>query len=93
MQFNVSSPNKMLSRFISSTVAIIAVSAVSIQNTHAQVPNIVGRHDFVCPVGMAKRVHKGVRGSQLVIFEQTGHIPWIEEPSKFFALVTQFLQS
>jgi proline iminopeptidase len=54
---------------------------------------IVGRRDFVCPVNMAEQVHKGIQGSQLVIFEHTGHIPWIEEPSKFFALVTQFLQS
>ena len=54
---------------------------------------IVGRHDFICPVSMGQRAHEGIQGSQLVIFEQSGHMPWIEEPGKFFALVTQFLHS
>jgi proline iminopeptidase len=54
---------------------------------------IVGRHDFVCPVGMSEQIHQGIHGSQLAIFEKTGHIPWIEEPEKFFSLVTQFLDA
>jgi len=54
---------------------------------------IVGRHDFVCPVGMSKRAHEGIKGSKLVIFEKTGHVPWIEEPGKFFPLVKRFLIS
>ena len=42
---------------------------------------------------MAEQAHRGIKGSQLVIFEQSGHIPWIEEPGKLFALGTQFLRS
>jgi len=49
-----------------------------------------GRHDFVCPVSIAERIHKGVRRSQLVIFERSGHLPWIEEPQAFFDQVVAF---
>lgn len=54
---------------------------------------IVGRHDFICPVSMSEQAAKGIAGSRLVIFEQSGHFAWIEEPGKFFPLVTQFLEN
>jgi proline iminopeptidase len=33
----------------------------------------------------------GIGGSRLVVFERSGHFPWIEEPEHFFREVTRFL--
>jgi proline iminopeptidase len=51
----------------------------------------VGRHDWCCPVAVSERLHAGIRRSKLAVFEKTGHMPWIEEPERFFPEVTRFL--
>jgi proline iminopeptidase len=51
-----------------------------------------GRFDWVCPLEEAQATAAGIAGSQLVVFEQTGHFPWIEERTKFFDVVLQFLR-
>lgn len=57
----------------------------------AQTLILVGRHCWICPVTVSQRLHEKINGSKLVIFERTGHFPWIEEPERFFYEVTQFL--
>jgi pimeloyl-ACP methyl ester carboxylesterase len=52
---------------------------------------LVGKHDWICPVIVSERLHSGIQGSKLVLFEHTGHLPWIEEPERFFAEITRFL--
>jgi proline iminopeptidase len=59
----------------------------------AKVLIIVGRHDWICPVSLSERVHEGIPQSHLVIFEESGHMPWMEEPEKFFAELKNFLFS
>jgi proline iminopeptidase len=51
-----------------------------------------GRADFICPLDMAEVIAAGVPRSKLVIFERTGHMPWIEERPKFFKVVEKFLR-
>jgi proline iminopeptidase len=53
----------------------------------------VGRHDYICPVALSERLHEGIRDSLLVIFEESGHLPWLEEPDAFFAELERFLIS
>lgn len=53
---------------------------------------VVGRHDFICSPAQAQQLHERIGSSQLVIFEQSGHFPWLEEPDAFFGAVTAFLQ-
>lgn len=50
-----------------------------------------GRHDWICPVATARKLHAGLENSTLVIFEGSGHLPWIEEPETFQAYLLQFL--
>ena len=50
-----------------------------------------GRHDWICPVSVAARVHAGIRGAQMVIFEDSGHMPWIEESDHFTKVLLQFV--
>jgi len=58
-----------------------------------QVPTLitVGRHDWICPVAASEVIHHLVRGSELVIFEHSGHSPQLEEPERFQAVVRDFL--
>ncbi|MBB6144233.1 pimeloyl-ACP methyl ester carboxylesterase [Silvibacterium bohemicum] len=53
---------------------------------------LVGRHDFICPVALSEHLHKRIPPSQLAIFEESGHFPWLEEPEKFFATLNDFLR-
>lgn len=57
----------------------------------AKVLIMVGRHDFICPVALSERLHEGIPESSLVIFEESGHFPWLEEPTAFFAELGRFL--
>jgi len=58
------------------------------------IPTIVmtGRYDInVAPV-VAYKIHKAIPGSQFVVFDQSGHLPFYEEPDKFIRVVESFLK-
>jgi|SRR5579864_554493 len=58
-------------------------------------PTIVmcGRFDMnVAPV-IAYKIHQAIPGSQFVVFERSGHIPFFEEPEKFVRVVNEFVAS
>lgn len=44
---------------------------------------VTGRHDFFCPVTQAERLHRGIRNSDMVILEGSGHYPFVEEAAWF----------
>jgi proline iminopeptidase len=58
----------------------------------AQTLIIEGREDPVCFVSVSQRMHGGIPGSQLIIYEHTGHFPWIEHREQFFADMLHFLK-
>ncbi|WP_431286675.1 alpha/beta fold hydrolase [Roseateles chitinivorans] len=45
---------------------------------------IDGLQDPVCPPMVSRRISEGIKESTLVIYENTGHFPWIEQPARFF---------
>jgi pimeloyl-ACP methyl ester carboxylesterase len=51
-----------------------------------------GRHDRFCPPSQAETLRHGIPNAELVLFERSGHFPWIEEPQAFFAAVRSFLR-
>jgi proline iminopeptidase len=59
----------------------------------AKVLIMVGRHDYIYPVALSERLHEGIPESSLVIFEESGHLPWLEESNAFFAELELFLIS
>jgi pimeloyl-ACP methyl ester carboxylesterase len=65
----------------------------SLDRITAKVLITVGRHDYICPLALSERLHKGIPQSQLAIFEESGHLPWLEEREKFFAILNDFLSS
>jgi proline iminopeptidase len=67
--------------------------AKSLGAIRAKVLIMVGRHDYICPVALSERLHEGIPESSLVIFEESGHLPWLEESDAFFAELERFLIS
>jgi proline iminopeptidase len=59
----------------------------------ARVLIMVGRHDYICPVALSERLYEDIPESSIVIFEESGHMPWLEEPDEFFAELKRFLIS
>jgi L-proline amide hydrolase len=50
-----------------------------------------GRYDEATPV-IARTAYRGIRGSRWVVFEQSAHMPHLEEPVAYLACVRRFLQ-
>lgn len=57
------------------------------------VPTLVigGRHDEATPAIM-EAVHRGILGSELIIFENSSHMPHLEEPKRYMQVLEQFLR-
>ena len=57
-----------------------------------QVPTLVigGRHDEATPA-ITETVHRGIPGSEWVIFENSSHVPHIEETDRYVQILDQFL--
>jgi pimeloyl-ACP methyl ester carboxylesterase len=57
------------------------------------VPTLVlaGRHDPQMPVSCSEALARGIVHSRLVIFEHSGHYPFIEEPAAFWAVLGVWL--
>ena len=52
---------------------------------------ITGRYDMNVAPSVAWKIHKAIAGSQFVVFEKSGHIPYFEEPEKFVGTIEGFL--
>ena len=44
------------------------------------------------PIATAEIVRHAVPGSRLELIDQCGHFPWLEQPERFYSLVTAFLE-
>jgi proline iminopeptidase len=53
---------------------------------------IVGRHDFITNVSMAKEMVKNIPNARMEIFENSGHYGFVEEPEKFYRVVKAFVE-
>lgn len=63
----------------------------NLRSIHAPTLIIWGREDSVVPLANAERFHTTIAGSQMVIIEESGHLPQIEKPSEFNKAVLEFL--
>jgi pimeloyl-ACP methyl ester carboxylesterase len=50
-----------------------------------------GARDRLVPASHAENAQRGIPGSRLELFEEAGHLPQLEEPSRFVAVLEQFL--
>src|SRR5215468_8472252 len=52
---------------------------------------ITGRYDINVAPSVAYKIHKAIPGSQFVVLEKSGHLPFYEEPEGFVRAVEAFL--
>jgi pimeloyl-ACP methyl ester carboxylesterase len=52
---------------------------------------ISGRYDEATPL-IAETVHRGISGSEWVLFENSSHMPHVEETERFLQVLTSFLE-
>src|SRR5215831_13270728 len=52
---------------------------------------ITGRYDINVAPSVAYKMHKAIPGSQFVVFEKSGHLPFYEEPEAFVRALEAFL--
>jgi proline iminopeptidase len=53
---------------------------------------LAGRHDRVCSVEAARAIAEGVRQGELVVFESSGHMTFVEENDAYIRTVRDFLK-
>ena len=51
---------------------------------------LVGRHDELTPA-CAETLHEKIVGSELVVFEESSHMPHVEEEERYLTVVSEFL--
>ncbi|MCV7434298.1 alpha/beta fold hydrolase [Mycolicibacterium bacteremicum] len=54
---------------------------------------IWGRQDSVIPVAHAHLAHAAMPGSDLEIFERSGHFPFHDDPDRFVAIIERFVDT
>lgn len=53
---------------------------------------LAGRLDRTCPPEASEVVAAGVEGARLHVFEESGHMPFVEQQGEYLAVVRKFLQ-
>jgi proline iminopeptidase len=54
---------------------------------------LCGRHDRTCVVAAGEAIAAGIPGAELVVFEDSGHMTYVEETEAYLEAVRRFLQS
>ncbi len=54
---------------------------------------LVGDEDTVAPPSESEAMHRAIRGSRLEVIGQSGHLPSLERPAAFNAVLSEFLES
>lgn len=52
---------------------------------------LVGRHDPEAPVACSEELQISIPDARMIIFEESGHFPFIEQPTAFLTVVRRFL--
>jgi len=65
--------------------------AVKLAEVQASTLILAGRHDPEAPLPCSEELLQGIPDANLVVFEQSGHFPFIEETSLFAQTVDAFL--
>ncbi len=60
-----------------------------------KVPTLIiwGRDDTLTPLAFAERFAKGIPGSKLIVIDDAGHLPQVEQPKAFYRAVKRFVRS
>ncbi len=88
-----SRPKQPLDAFMSQSNAVLAHDALS-QLGRIKAPTQItfGRHDMVCSTRFADAMKNGIKGSELLVFEDCAHAPIYENVAEFNEKSLGFLQ-
>ncbi len=77
---------------------VLGTGLVAGFDTRAALPSIavptmvaVGKWDAILPVSHSEVLHKAIPGAELVVFDRSGHFPFIEERDRFLEVIRSFL--
>lgn len=54
---------------------------------------VVGDRDDACPPHMSRTLHVGLERSKLLVLEDCGHFPWLEQAKEFEAQLPRFMKA
>lgn len=63
-----------------------------LREVHAPTLLLAGRHDPQMPPACSEEMARGIPKARLVVFERSGHYPFIEEPEAFFEAVKGWVE-
>jgi proline iminopeptidase len=70
--------------------------AIAVEGRLAEVTHpvlvLAGRHDRTCSVAAAEALAAGLPDSELVVFERSGHMTFVEENEAYLDAVRDFLE-
>jgi proline iminopeptidase len=52
---------------------------------------VVGRHDAFTAWHQSERIASRLRDAEVAILEESGHLPWLDQPDEFFAAIGDWL--
>lgn len=85
--------------FLSTVRSVIGIGGQTVSATDRlylaeAVPVLIvwGARDRLVPAHHAEHAHREIRGSRLEVFEDAGHLPQLEEPSRFVEALERFLE-
>jgi non-heme chloroperoxidase len=97
-------PEEQFEEMVRSTMLTPALAGAKMLDDHGaidwrdmlhtiSIPTLVcvGRHDRNAPPPAADHVSRAVPGAQLVVFNESAHAPFIEEPETFNRVLRQFI--
>jgi proline iminopeptidase len=50
-----------------------------------------GRHDVFCPPEQVARMARRMPRAEVAVLEESAHLPWLDEPDRFFPIVEEWL--
>lgn len=61
--------------------------------TEIGVPTLIlcGRHDPQYPLTCSEELGRGIKHARMIVFEHSGHFPYIEQPEQFWSATRDFL--
>ena len=80
--------------FINQSIALRerADQTSTLQNFEGEALVLCGRHDKLCPVERHEFMHQLMRNSHLVIIENAGHLPTLEQPTETTLALEHWLE-
>ena len=93
--YNLRSSGAFLTPEVLRHLAVEEYGGIEVEGRLGEIPQpvliLAGRHDRTCPVEAAEAMAKGIPNSELVIFEHSGHMTFVEETDAYLDAVDTFL--